>query len=164
MRSDDPGGIPRDMLPLRGWRVVLLIMTAVSLVGMGMGCRKGPSVSGGRDVTDILITERLSNANVLIRPGDEVRWINGRTTPVRVVFLSSVAGRLSCNQGFSGFMEPVESAVLAPNEHAAACFTHPGSMRYAVLMKGEQPSTDHSVIGLVRVREEPDGPVSAMGP
>ena len=142
---------------LKGCRVALLIMTAVSLVGMGMGCRKGPTVSGGRGVTDILITDQFSNAEVRVRPGDEVRWINGRTTPVRVVFLSSVVGRLSCNYGFSGFMEPVESAVLAPNEDAGACFTQPGSMRYAVLIKGNQPSTDHNVIGLVRVREEPTG-------
>lgn len=146
------------MLRWRGPRSLLLLMMAVFLVETEMGCRKRPTVSGGKDVTNILITEQFSNSAVTVRPGDEVRWTNRRTTPVRVIFLSSVVGRLSCNYGFSGFMEPVESALLAPDEKAGVCFTQPGSMRYGVVAKGDQPSADRGVIGLVLVRDEPDGP------
>lgn len=106
-------------------RAFLFIVTAVLCMGIGSGCRKEPAVSGVDAVKTILITERVSEADITVAPGREVRWINTRPASVRVIFLSSTAGRLSCNRGFAGFMEPVQSATIDPNEARALALRIP---------------------------------------
>jgi hypothetical protein len=76
---------------------------------------------------------------------------NKRPDPVRIIFLEPLDGKLSCKEGFRGFMEPTQSATLDPGESASMCFNDPGSIRYAVKMKSANPSEDTHVQGLIRI-------------
>lgn len=123
----------------------------VAVFLLPLGCQGMPTLTRTGDVKDILVTEHLSKTEINVNPGDEVRWINKRTTPAMIIFLEPIDGRLSCKQGFGGFMTPTESATLDPNESASVCFHDPGSIRYAVKMKSATPSEDTHVSGLIRI-------------
>ena len=125
----------------------------VAVLLLPLGCQSMPSVTRTGDVKDILVTQQLSKTEITVNPGDEVRWINKRMEPVRIIFLESVIGKLSCKKGFGGFMEPTESAILDPNESASVCFREAGSLRYAVKTKSADPSKEINVSGVIRVEE-----------
>ena len=55
------------------------------LLFLPLGCESLPTVTRTGEVKDIIIGEKLSSAELLVSPGDEVRWINKRTAPVKSV-------------------------------------------------------------------------------
>jgi len=104
-------------------------MSLLALVFLG-GCENTPTVTRTGDVKDIIIGENLSPVEVGVSPGDEVRWVNKRTAPVRIVFLSPVLDKeVSCKNNFGGLMTPNNTAKLGANETASACFRSPGYVR-----------------------------------
>lgn len=82
----------------------------------------------------------MTPANLRVQPGDEVRWVNQRTTPVTVEFLAGALDTVTCESGFSarglsnlrGKLQ--ESATIAPNETASLCFSAPGTVSYNARM------------------------------
>jgi len=122
------------------------------LLFLPLGCESLPTVTRTGDVKDIIIGEKLSSAELLVSPGDEVRWINKRTAPVRVVFLDQVPNsRVSCKDNFGGWMTRSDTAKLDTNETASVCFRDPGYVRYTVRMKSAAPSGEINVPGVVKV-------------
>lgn len=122
------------------------------LTVLPLGCESLPTVTRTGQVKDILISEKLSSAELLVSPGDEVRWINKRTVPVRVVFLDPLPNsRVSCKDNFGGWNTPNDTAKLDTNETASVCFRDPGYVRYTVRMKSAAPSAEMNVPGVVKV-------------
>lgn len=131
------------MKPIRYLGVALLFV---------LGCEGTPTVTRSGDVKDIIIGEKLSSAEVVVSPGDEVRWINKRTAPVRIVFLDQGAHKqLSCKNNFGGLMTPSGTAKLAMNESASACFRDPGYFRYTVRMESGLTTGEINVPGVIKV-------------
>ena len=88
-----------------------------------LGCQGTPTVTRTGDVKDIIIGDNISSSDIAVSPGDEVRWINKRTAPVRIVFLDPTLDKhLSCQNNIGGWMIPRDTARLATNETASACF------------------------------------------
>ncbi|MCC5885849.1 MAG: hypothetical protein JJT88_05365 [Gammaproteobacteria bacterium] len=82
-------------------------------------------------VHDVRFEERMSPANLRVRVGDEVRWINHRSTPVRLQFLEDALGDVVCQSGFSSLLRrQQESATVKPNESASLCFGKADTIRY----------------------------------
>ncbi|MEO5955817.1 MAG: hypothetical protein ABIR36_09045, partial [Nitrospiraceae bacterium] len=72
-----------------------------------LGCQGTPTVTRTGDVKDIIIGDNVTSGDIAVSPGDEIRWINKRTAPVRVVFIDPVSDKqLSCNNNFGGWMTP----------------------------------------------------------
>jgi plastocyanin len=104
------------------------------------------------EVKDIIIGDKLSSGELAVHPGDEVRWVNSRRGPVRVVFLDPISDKqLSCKDNFGGMMTRSDTANLKPNETASACFREPGYVRYTVRMNTTTRSGDISMSGVVKV-------------
>jgi plastocyanin len=123
-----------------------------SLVFLTWGCQSMPTVTRTGEVKDIIIGDKLSSGELAVSPGDEVRWVNKRTAPVRVVFLDPIPDKqLSCKDNFGGWMTPSDTAKLDTNETASACFRDPGYVRYTVRMKSTMPSGEINVPGVVKV-------------
>ena len=117
-----------------------------------LGCQGTPTVTRSGDVKDIIIGDNLSSGEVVVSPGDEVRWVNKRTAPVRIVFLDPVSDKqLSCQNNFGGLMTPSNMAKLATNETASACFRDPGYVRYTVRMESANMTGERNVSGVVKV-------------
>jgi plastocyanin len=123
----------------------------VVLVGI-LGCQSTPTVTRTGEVKDIIIGEKTSSGEVVVSPGDEVRWINKRTAPVRIVFLDPVSDKqLSCKNNFGGFMTSTGTAKLGTNETASACFRDPGYFRYTLRMESSLPTGEINLPGVIKV-------------
>ena len=123
----------------------------LTLVFMG-GCDSTPTVTRTGDVKDIIIGDKLSAAEVSVNPGDEVRWINKRTAPVRIVFLDPVLkDKLSCKNNLGGWMARGDTVKLGTNEMASACFRDPGYFRYTVRMESTLTTGEINVPGVIQV-------------
>ena len=124
----------------------------VALVFFVLGCQGTPTVTRSGDVKDIIIGDNQSFGEMTVSPGDEVRWVNKRTAPVRIVFLDPVSDKqLSCQNNFGGMMTPSNTAKLATNETASACFRDPGYFRYTVRMESANMTGESNVSGVVKV-------------
>ena len=123
----------------------------VALV-LALGCQSTPTVTRTGDVKDIIIGDNLSSGEIAVSPGDEVRWVNKRTLPVRIIFLDPVSEKqLSCKENFGGWMTPSDTAKLATNETASVCFRNPGYVRYTVRMESALTTGEINVPGVVKV-------------
>ncbi len=117
-----------------------------------LGCQAVPTVTRTGDVKDIIIGDDLSSKEVAVNTGDEVRWINKRTQPVRIVFLDPVSDKqLSCKNNVGGWMTPSDTAKLDKNETASACFRDPGYFRYIVRMESALTTGDINIQGVIKV-------------
>jgi plastocyanin len=124
----------------------------VALVLFVLGCQGTPTVTRSGDVKDIIIGDNLSSGEVAVSPGDEVRWVNKRTAPVRIVFIDPVSDKqLSCRNNFGGLMTPSDTAKLGTNETASVCFRDPGYFRYTVRMESARTTGELNVSGVVKV-------------
>ena len=124
----------------------------VALVLFVLGCQGMPTVTRSGDVKDIIIGDNLTLSETAVNAGDEVRWINKRTAPVRVIFLDAVLDKqLSCKNNVGGWMTPSDTAQLATNQTASVCFRDPGYFRYIVRMESAKTTGDISVQGVIKV-------------
>jgi plastocyanin len=135
------GGTSMNPIPYLG--VALLFV---------LGCQAVPTVTRTGDVKDIIIGDDLSSREIAVNTGDEVRWINKRTQPVRVIFLDAVLDKqLSCKNNVGGWMTPSDTAKLGKNETASACFRDPGYFRYIVRMESGLTTGDINIQGVIKV-------------
>jgi hypothetical protein len=131
------------MNPIRYLGIALLLV---------LGCQGTPTVTRTGDVKDIIIGDDLVAGEIAVSPGDEVRWVNKRTAPVRIIFLDPVADKqLSCKNNIGGMMTPSDTAKLATNESASACFRDPGYFRYTVRMESALTTGEINVPGVIKV-------------
>lgn len=131
------------MNPIRYLGVALLFV---------LGCQGMPTVTRTGDVKDIIIGDDLSSREIAVNPGDEVRWVNKRTQPVRVIFLDAVLDKqLSCKNNVGGWMTPSDTAQLGKNETASVCFRDPGYFRYIVRMESAKTTGELNVPGVIKV-------------
>jgi plastocyanin len=127
-----------------------VIAAAAGLLGL-MACSDLPTVTRTGAVKNVVIGDQLTPTELMVNAGDEVRWINKRNGPVRIVFLDGVSNRLSCNKGFGGMTVKSGSAALDPNETVSICFKNPGYYRYMIRMESASTSGELNAPGAIRV-------------
>ena len=117
-----------------------------------LGCQGTPTVTRTGDVKDIIIGDNVTSGDITVNPGDEVRWINKRTAPVRIVFIDPVSDKqLSCNNNFGGLMTPDGTAQLTTNQTASVCFRDAGTFRYTLRMESARTAGELNVPGVIKV-------------
>ena len=117
-----------------------------------VGCQSlPPSTKGGQVVeVPILSTETIGEAAA--RPGDEVRWVNKRAAPVRVILIDPVGDeQLTCKHRFGGFRGGQDTATLPRSETASLCFRTPGTYRYVVRIESTRETGEINVPGVITV-------------
>ena len=116
------------------------------------GCQATPTVTRTGDVKDVTIGDDLASGDIAVNPGDEVRWVNKRTAPVRVVIIDPLSDKqVSCKSNFGGLMTPSDTAQLAMNESASICFRDAGTFRYTVRMASTRTAGELNVPGVIKV-------------
>jgi plastocyanin len=94
-------------------------------------------------LTDIAPTELRVNV------GDEVRFINDKTQPIRVILIE--AGKtIACSKGFNGTID--QEADIKPGQYASFCFNKTGAVKYmareqTAVTGGEQVLSAQILIG-----------------
>jgi len=134
-------------------------MNSTRYVGIGLlalvfmvGCENLPTVTRTGDVKDVIIEDDLSAAEISVNPGDEVRWINKRTGPVRIVFLDPVLNdKLSCKNNLGGVVTRGDTVRLATNETASVCFRDVGQFLYTLRISSGLTIGEINVPGVIKV-------------
>jgi plastocyanin len=92
-----------------------------------------PETSRTAKVHDVRIgLTDVAPAEASVDVGDEVRFINGRADPVRIILID--AGKsIGCKRGFTGSLD--QQADINPGESASFCFEKPGKAKYMVRSK-----------------------------
>jgi plastocyanin len=86
------------------------------------------------------IQDVVSPQSLAVHIGDEVRWQNLRSEPVRISLLSHLSGSgVSCETGFSHFGSLDDTATIPPNAYVSLCFARAGSIQYNVWLKPDDP-------------------------
>lgn len=105
-------------------------------------------------IHEVRFEEHMTPVNLWVQPGDEVRWVNQRRTPVSVEFLGDALEDVTCQSGFSSLLRrQQESATIRSNESASLCFGKVGTVTYNARM--ESPVAGGQIIesGTIRVRQ-----------
>jgi len=128
---------------------------ALTIVLLAAGCAV-PTTTRSGVVHDIRITEGPVPADLIVNPGDEVRWVNARTLPLRVDLVNVKSDELSCERRFSNIFGVIqESATIEPNGTASACFTKAGVVNYNLRMESALPGGKVVVPGIIRIGGKP---------
>lgn len=131
---------------------MLTALTAVVVAGSLVACA-GPQTSRSGDIHTVDIENEVQPADLVVNIGDEVRWANHRSLPVRLdLAVRNPRETLSCERGFSNFIGMKrDSAEIAPNESASACFSKVGVVKYNLCMESALPGVKTITSGTVRV-------------
>ncbi len=115
--------------PKRVWSLGVMAV----LCGGLSACTSLPQTSRTSAIHDIKITEKLASDSLVVRPGDEIRWVNLRKDSARVDIPNLESEDLACQRGFSNWMGLLrETAELKANETASLCFKKPLIINYNV--------------------------------
>jgi plastocyanin len=121
---------------------VMQSMFGVALLASLVGCAtiQGtgslPNTTRTGMVHDVNFEERMTPATVRVQPGDEVRWVNKRSTAVTVEFLGGALDDVTCQRGFSSLLRrQQETATIPPNKSASLCFGRIGTVTYNARME-----------------------------
>lgn len=121
-------------------------------LSMGLMACAGPQTTRSGEIHTVKIEKEPEPADMVVNVGDEVRWVNHRTLPVRLDLVGDVHETLSCERGFSNFFGMKrEFATIAPNESVAACFSKVGVVKYNLRMDSALPGGRAITSGTVQV-------------
>ena len=123
----------------------VLILLGIAMVGGGCSSLQETTRTG--EVRDIHIEANVSPEVAHARPGDEIRWINHRRAPVRLILLDTKKENFSCNKGFS----PDGTTLLNANQTASICFNKAGEVKYQVRMESMMPGGEVNTQGKIVV-------------
>ena len=131
----------------------LWALAVVLTIGMGQyGCTSLPPNSRTAAIHDVRIDEGLSADNLLVQPGDEIRFINLRKEAAQVEIPNLKAENLACEREFSNWMGSVgEIVVLKTKKSASLCFNKPMVVNYIVRVETAIAGSMKALKGVVTV-------------
>ena len=122
-----------------------------------------PETSRTAKVHDVRIgLTDVSPVDLRVGVGDELRFINGRADPVRIILIE--AGKsIACKRGFTGSLD--QQADINPGESASFCFEKAGTARYMVRSKPHGMVGGEQVVSAdIEIRETPVETKDNMSP
>lgn len=135
---------------------LMIFVTVLATVG----CTAIAGTEGIADTTrtgvihDVRFEERMTPTDLRVQPGDEIRWVNQRSTPVSVEFLGDALNEVTCQSGFSSLLRrQQETATIRPNESASLCFGTMGTVTYNARMESPVAGGQSIESGTIRVEE-----------
>ena len=122
------------MFSTRGLMIGAALLTSAGCAALA-GTSNIASSSRTGAIHDVRFEERMTPVNLRVQAGDEVRWVNQRSTSVEVQFLGEALNDVVCQSGFSNLLRrQQESATIRPNESASLCFGRAGTVTYNARM------------------------------
>ena len=113
-------------------RPAMIIGFAVMLSGCSTWSNQPtvPQTSRTSVVHDVRVSlTNIEPVELRANVGDEVRFINDKTQPIRVVLIEA-GKKIACNKSFNGTID--QEADIKPGQYAGFCFSQSGTVRYMV--------------------------------
>jgi plastocyanin len=137
---------------------VKILIAGAALLATAAGCASIQGTGSIADTTrsgrihDVSFEERMTPVSLRVQPGDEVRWVNKRSTPVTVEFLGDALADVTCQSGFSSLLRrQQETATIEPNRSASLCFGTAGTVTYNARMTSPVAGGQMIESGTIRV-------------
>ena len=111
-------------------RTAMIIGFATLLSGCTMWSNQPtvPETSRTAVVHDVHVSlTEIEPLDLRANVGDEVRFINDKTQPIRIVLIDG-GKSIACNKGFNGAID--QEADIKPGQYAGFCFSKPGTVKY----------------------------------
>jgi plastocyanin len=132
------------------FRSAITASLAFAILSALSGCTAVPLGSSGLHDTsrtgkvhDInIIGNEVAPKKIVVQPGDEIRWVNHRTAPVRVAFTDPLDQKLSCERNFAMMTGLRHTTKIGANDSASLCFAGPGMLIYMVRMEANVPGNE----------------------
>jgi hypothetical protein len=116
------------------WSVPIMIVLLPSVL-FGSGCASSPETTQRGHVLYVQIRDVVSPLELDASVGDEIRWQNLRSDPVKIGLLDTYELKdVSCARGFTHFGLVYNFAIIAPNDYVSLCVSHRGTIQYNVWM------------------------------
>jgi plastocyanin len=136
---------------MRPWMTIaLLVLLSGCSNTMWANKPTVPETSRTSVVHDVRVSlTDIVPAELRVNVGDEVRFINDKTQPVRIILIE--AGKsIACNKGFNGLID--QEADIKPGQYASFCFNKTGAVKYMAreqqaVTGGEQVLSAHILVG-----------------
>ena len=106
-----------------------------------IGCSHSSHSRGESTMHIVNVAHDVEPRQILAGRGDEIRWRNTGTQPIRINFPASIANRLSCRVGFNVEESRALSALIDANASASLCFAQQGKYNYQVRVNDTIGST-----------------------
>ena len=134
---------------------VLRVGAVMLAVGFS-ACTSLPEATRTATIHDANVELELSEENLSIAPGDEVRWVNLRKDSINIEIPNLNAEDLSCQRGFTNWLGQIqESTKLQPDRTASLCFKKPGVVLYNIRAETALGGGKRIFPGSVRVGNVP---------
>lgn len=116
-------------------------------------CGHGHEMSAPSIVRTVEITDVVNPMVLYAKAGEEVRWQNLRTNPVRLGFLGIPAPNdLGCKKGVTNILGDINDLVtITPGNWVSLCPTHSGALQYNIWFDAENPKGAISPTATVEV-------------
>lgn len=120
---------------------------------MQAGCGHGVVGSDAPPVREIRIADAVKPDPMFANLGEEIRWTNVRSTPVRIGFLTMrLLDELSCAQGVKTLFGEVNDLItIPPGGSISLCFGRAGELKYNVWFEPQNPRGLISPTATVRI-------------
>ncbi|WP_447978378.1 cupredoxin domain-containing protein [Candidatus Nitrospira bockiana] len=110
-----------------------------------------PETSRTGKVVDVRINfASVAPADLKVDVGDEVRFINDGTLPIRVILIEA-AHHAACQRGFRAAID--QEAEISPGRYASFCFDKAGTVKYMAREKGPVAGGEKVLSAQIRVEE-----------
>jgi plastocyanin len=114
----------------------LLLIPAGMLWGSALllaGCETLPATTTTGGIHYVHISDRVEPRELRVGAGDEVRWVNERSAPVRLGFLGHTdLSDVSCARGFQHWGRVEDMVTIKPQDYVSLCFSQTGKVSYNV--------------------------------
>ncbi len=130
-----------------------MIWACLVLVGIVTGCSH-PSVPDIKaQVRIVEVTDEVTPSVLYAAPGEEVRWTNLRSNPIRLGFLTMrLLDDVGCDHGIKTLFGQMSDLVtIPPGESVSLCFVRRGDLKYNVWLEPDNPRGRITPTATIRV-------------
>jgi len=135
-----------------GWWTFVGLIMALLVVLEVAGCNLKERVQSTGNVRYVEILDEVKPPTLYARVGDEIRWLNLQSSPVRVGILSGGwHGQVTCEKGFTHFGTMEDLVVIASQEYVSLCFAKPATVHYNVWLDAHNLKGSMTPTATIRV-------------
>lgn len=128
---------------------------SILLIAALSACGHRPATQVQPILRTILISDVVQPEMLYTTAGEEIRWQNVRSSPVRLGFLSMrLLDELACDKGVRTFFGQVNDLItIPPGESISLCFVRSGDLQYNVWFDEKNPKGTISRTATVRIEK-----------
>jgi hypothetical protein len=130
---------------------MMLVTLFMPLLASSLGCSMLTDRSSAH-VHYIQIRDSVAPMELYVSVGDQIRWQNLRSEPVKIGIMHGVdLEQTRCNKGFRSFGVMDDFATIKSRDYVSLCFIRPGIVHYNIWMDANDATGKISRTAVIHV-------------